>query len=51
MYVKNNIQVLKVLDSTFLDQSPKKLDVFVLNLLYILILQEVGQNKAKETLV
>ena len=47
MYVKNYIWVLKILDSTFLDQSPQKLDVFVLNLQYILILQDVGQDKTK----
>ena len=49
MYVTNNILVFKILDSTLRDQSPQKLDVFVLNLKYILILQEVGQSKTKET--
>ena len=49
MYVKNDIWVLKILEGKFLDQFPLKLDVFVLNLQYILILQEVGHDKTKET--
>ena len=51
MYVKYDIEVLKILECTILDQSPPKLDVFALNLQYILILQEVGHDKTKETLV
>ena len=48
MYVKNYIEIL---ECTLLDQSPQKLDVFALNLQYILILQEIGHDKTKETLV
>ena len=43
--------VKKILECTLLDQSPQKLDVFALNLQNILILQDVGHGKTKETLV
>ena len=48
---KMTFKFLKFLECTLLDQSSQKLDVFALNLQYILILQEVGHNKTKETLV
>ena len=49
--VKNDIKVLPILQCTFFNKSPQKLNVFELSIQYILILQEVGQNKTKETLV
>ena len=42
---------LKILQCTFLDKSPQKLDIFAINLQYILSLQKVGQDKTKETVV
>ena len=42
---------LKILQCTFLDKSPQKLDVISLSIQYILILQEVEQDKTKETVV
>ena len=42
---------IKIVRCTFLDNYPKKLDGFALNLQYVLSLQGVGQDKTKETLV
>ena len=45
MHVNNDIKALEILKYTFvLAKSPSMLDVFALNLQYILILQEVGQD-------
>ena len=51
MYVDNDIKVFKILKAIFLDKSTQQLDVFAPNLQYILILQQVGQDQTKETLV
>ena len=50
MYVKYDIEVLKILKCTILDQSSPQLDVFAVNLQYILILQEVGHDKENSSL-
>ena len=51
MCVKNDIKCKTILICTFLDKSHQKLDKYVLNLQYISSLQEVEQDKTKETLV
>ena len=51
LYFKNYIKVFKILKCTFLDKFPQNINVFALNFQIILILQEVGQDKTKETMV
>jgi len=51
MPVKKYFKVSKIIESTVLDKSFKKINVFELNLQSTLRLKEIRQGKTKETLV
>ena len=51
MHVKNDFKISKILKSTILDKSSKKLNAFALNLQSNLILKWIRQGKAKGNLV
>ena len=51
LYVKNYIKVFKNLKMYFFDKSAQKLDVFASRFDNILILQKIGQDRTKQTLV